>query len=177
MFTLALASLLTTGVIAVNRYFCVVKPVKYIVLFNRQRILMCIVAVWCLALVGSVPPFLFEKGGYKFQPYTNIVYTAYIACVYIATPLTLIVICYAKVSYKVFISNQVFSNKNKPQQLRANVDKAKVTKTFAAVVADFAFCWLPIFIMDFIDTAREETHSAATGLLNIRVFGLPEQYH
>ena len=165
MFTFALVSLHTMGVIAVSRYFCVVKPAKYVSIFNKRRVSMYIAVVWCVALVGSVPPFLFENGGYKFQPgkamcmytfYTNIAYTAFIECVYIATPLTLIAICYAKVFYTVLRSNQVFSHKNNPEQLRANVEEARVTKTLATVMAGFAFCWLPICIMDYIDAASGE---------------------
>ena len=165
MFTFALVSLHTMGVIAVSRYFCVVKPAKYVSIFNKRRVLMYIAVVWCVALVGSVPPFLFENGGYKFQPgkamcmyifYTNMAYTAFIECVYIATPLTLIAICYGKVFYTVSRSNQVFSHENNPEQLRANVEEAKVTKTVATVMAGFAFCWLPICIMDYIDATRGE---------------------
>ena len=165
MFTLALASLQTMGVIAVSRYFCVVRPGKFITLFNKQRIFMYIALVWLVALLGSVPPLLFEKGGYKFQPSkamcmypfeTNIAYTIFIESVYISTPLTLITICYAKVFFTVARSNQMFSRENNPQQLRANVEESKVTKTLVAVMAGFAFCWLPICIMDYIDAARGE---------------------
>ena len=52
--------------------------------------------------------------------------------------------------------NQVFSNENNPQQLRANVEEAKETKTLAVVMAGFSFCWLPICIMDYIDAVRGE---------------------
>ena len=165
MFTLAMASLHTMGVIAVSRYFCVVKPEKYIALFNKQRIFMYIALVWFAALVGSVPPFFFKTGGYMFQPgkaicmytfETNIAYTVFIECVYISTPLTVITICYAKVFYTVSRSNQVFSHENNPAQLRANVEEAKVTKTLASVMAGFAFCWLPICIMDYIGASHGE---------------------
>ena len=165
MFTCAMASLNTMGIIAISRYFCVVKPQQYIVLFNKQRILLYICLVWCAALVGSVPPLLFKNGGYKFQPAkamcmytfdTNIAYTIFIECVFIFTPLTIIAVCYISVFYTVSKSNQVFSHENNPQQLRANVEEAKVTKTLAAVMAGFAFCWLPICIMDYIDAARGE---------------------
>ena len=124
---------------------------------------MYIAAVWCAALVGSVPPLLFEKGGYKFQPAkamcmytfdTNIVYTVFIECVYISAPLILLTFCYVKVFYTVSRTNQVFSHENNPQQLQANVEEAKVTKTLAAVMVGFSFCWLPICIMDCIDAAR-----------------------
>ena len=85
---------------------------------------------------------------------SNIPYTVFIECVYVATPLTIITICYAKVFYTVLRSNQVFSQENSLQQLRANVEEAKVTKTLAAVMVGFTCCWLPICIMDYIDAAR-----------------------
>ena len=35
---------------------------------NQSETILYIAAVWCAALVGSVPPHPFETGGYKFQP-------------------------------------------------------------------------------------------------------------
>ena len=163
--TFGLVSLQTMGLIAVSRYFCVVQPEKYAVLFKKQRALLYIAVVWCVALVGSVPPFFFKNGGFEFQPgkamclYTfesNIAYTVFIECVYIAAPLTIITICYTKVFYTVSRSNKVFAHENNHHRLRANVEEAKVTKTLAAVMIGFTCCWLPISVMDNIDAARGE---------------------
>ena len=66
--TLPLASVQTMGLIAVSRYFCVVKPEKYAVLFKRQRALLYIAIVWCAALVGSLPPIFIKNGRFEFQP-------------------------------------------------------------------------------------------------------------
>ena len=163
--TFGLVSLHTMGIIAVNRYFCVVKPEKYVVLFKKRRTLMYIGVVWCVAVIGSVPPFLFKQGGYEFQPgkamclytfHTKIAYTVFIECVYIGAPLTIITICYSKVFYTVSRSNRVFSQENNPQMLRANVEEAKVTKTLAAVMVGFACCWLPVCVIDYIDAASGE---------------------
>ena len=165
VFTFGLASLHTMGIIAVSRYFCVVKPEKYTLLFKKRKILMYITVVWLAAFIGSVPPFFFENGGFEFQPgkamclytfQTNIAYTAFIECVYIATPFTLITICYAKVFSTVSRTNRIFSHRNDPRQLRASIAEAKVTKTLATVMAGFAFCWLPVCIIDYIDAARGE---------------------
>ena len=161
--TFAMASLQTMGLIAVSRYFCVVKPQKYAVLFKKQRALLYIAVVWCLAFVGSVPPFFIKNAGFEFQPgkamclYTferNIPYVIFLELVYIAAPLTVIKICYAKVFYSVSRSNRVFSLENNLHQLRANVEEAKVTKTLAAVVVGFTCCWLPVGVMDYIDVAQ-----------------------
>ena len=165
IFTFAMSSLNTMGIIAISRYFCAVKPARYIVLFRKQRIVLYTAAVWCMALIGSVPPLIFQTGGYTFQPakamcmypfQTNIAYTAFIECVFVAAPFTLITFCYAKVFYSVSRSNRVFTQENNPEQLRANVEEAKVTKTLALVMVSFALCWLPISIMDHIDAARGE---------------------
>ncbi|XP_020626345.1 melatonin receptor type 1B-B-like [Orbicella faveolata] len=164
-FTFGLASLQTMGLIAVSRYFCVVKPEKYAVLFKKQRALLYIAVVWCVAFAGSVPPFFFNNVGFEFQPgkamclYTfesNIAYTVFIECVYVAAPLTIITICYTKVFYKVSKSNKVFSHENNHHRLRVNVEEAKVTKTLAAVMVGFTCCWLPVSVMDNIDAARGE---------------------
>ena len=161
--TFALASLQTMGLIAVSRYFCVVKPEKYAELFKKQRALLYIAIVWCLALVGSVPPFFMKNAGFEFQPgkamclYTferSIAYAIFLGIVYIAAPLAVIKVCYAKVFYTVSRSNQVFSLENNLHQLRVNVEEAKVTKTLAAVMVGFSFCWLPIGVMDYIDVAQ-----------------------
>ena len=118
-----------------------------------------------MALIGSMPPLIFQTGGYTFQPakamclypfQTNITYTVFIECVFVAAPFTLITFCYAKVFYTVSRSNRVFTQENNPEQLRANVEEAKVTKTLALVMVSFSLCWLPISIMDYIDAARGE---------------------
>ena len=164
-FMLSMISLSIMGIIAISRYFCVVKREKYMVLFNKRKILTYIAIAFCAALAGSVPPLFFEKGGYEFKPgqavcmyafEKSIFYTVLIESVYIATPLIFITFCYAEMFYTVSKSNQVFSPQNNPEQLTANVEEAKVTKTLAAVMAAFAFCWIPICVMDYIDAARGE---------------------
>ena len=160
VFTFGLASLHTMAVIAISRYFRVVRPNKYNDVFNARKNLLYIMHVWCIALLGSVPPFFFKTGGYEFQAgkamclytfHTNIGYTAFIEVVYISIPLTIILLCYFKVFYTVSRTNQVFSQEHNPQQLRAHVEEAKVTKTLATAMAGFACCWIPVLIIDYID--------------------------
>ena len=161
--TFGFASLQTIGLIAVSRYFCVVKPEKYAVLFKKQRALLYIGAVWCVALVGSLPPFFMRNAGFEFQRgkamclYTferNIPYSIFLGLVYIAAPLIVIKICYAKVFCSVSRSNRVFSLQNNLQRLRAYVEETKVTESLAAVMVGFICCWLPIGLMDYIDVAQ-----------------------
>ena len=55
IFAFGKCSLGTMAAIAVSRYFCVVNWEKYLSLFKKQRALMYIFIVWCLALAGLLP--------------------------------------------------------------------------------------------------------------------------
>ena len=165
IFAFGTSSLGTMAAIAVSRYFCVVNREKYPSLFKKQRALMYIFIVWCLALVGSVPILVFKNDSIEFHPgkamclykfESNIAYSASILCCFITTPLIIITICYVKVFRAVSRSNRVFSLENNPELLRVNVEEAKVTKHLIAVVVGFACCWLPVFVVDNIDMARGE---------------------
>ena len=161
--TFGLVSLHTMGLISVSRYFCVVRPNQFVILFTRRRTLLFTAATWCLGLIGSVPPHFFNPSGFQFQPGkamclytfdTNIGYTLFIEIVYIATPLLLITVCYAKVFREVSRTNRVFAQLNNFQSLRTNIEEAKVTKTLVTVMVGFSLCWLPICIIDIIDASR-----------------------
>ena len=60
--TFGLVSMSTMGLIAVSRYYYVVKPEKYIALFKKERSLLYIVIAWCAAFVGSLIQFLSRTG-------------------------------------------------------------------------------------------------------------------
>ena len=68
IFTFGTSSVGTMAAIAVSRYFCVVNREKYPSLFKKQRSVMYIFFVWCLALVGSVPILVFKNNSVEFQP-------------------------------------------------------------------------------------------------------------
>ena len=165
IFAFGKCSLGTMAAIAVSRYFCVVNWEKYLSLFKKKRALMYIFIVWCLALAGSAPIFLFKNDSIGFQPgkamcmykfESNIAYSASILCCFLARPLIIIKICYVIVFRAVSRSNRVFSLENNLELLRVNVEEAKVTKRLVAVVVGFACCWLPVFVVDNIDMARGE---------------------
>lgn len=159
-FTLALISIHTMSLIAVNRYYCIVKSAKYQHFFRSSRTRFYIMFVWLFAFVGSVPPFLLENEGYSFQPgkamclYTfesNPIYTIFIEVAYIGCPLLLILFCYSSVFKEVYRTNKVFApNQMTMDQLRVNVQETKITKTLAIVFLGFSICWLPASIIDIL---------------------------
>ena len=172
LFQCGVASLLMMCQVAVNRYFCVVKPNLYRKIYKKRNTLILIILTWVLALAASIPPLLMKKGKYVFQPgkgqclfafETNVAFTIFLDVFYIATNMTIIAYCYFKVYQTVTSSNKRFRPNNKnmskeeKKQLAANVEEAKVTKTLAGVVFAFACCWLPIGVIDTIDVFQGDT--------------------
>lgn len=166
--TLAMVSLQTMALISINRYYCIVKRAKYLLLFKKRRTRSYIMSLWLNALIASIPPFLLNVGGYAFQPgksiclYTfeaNIPYTIFLEAVYIALPLTIITRCYSAVFKEVYRTNKVFiQTPENANRVRANVQEAKITKTLAAVILAFGMCWVPISIVDIIDAAKGQPY-------------------
>ena len=161
----------TMAAIAVSRYFCVANREKYPSLFKKQRSVIYIFIVWCLALAGSAPILLFKNGSVEFQPgkamclykvESNSAYSASILCCFITTPLIIISVCYVKVFRTVSRSNRVFSLENNSELLRVNVQEAKVTKR---LVGSYCHHW------QHWHRARR-ANATTISLLNIRLFAL-----
>lgn len=160
MITFAAASLNTLSVIAVNRYYCVVKSNNYRTVFSTRKTLAYLAIGWVTALGFSVPPLVFGRDDYSFQPgkvlclypfEINIVYTISLDGVFIGLPTTLICFCYWRVFRTVRRHKRVRTGNSQELTSRMNVQEANITKTLVAVLLGFASCWLPVFVMDTID--------------------------
>lgn len=158
--TFATASLNTLSVIAVNRYFCVVRPNDYRTVFSIKKTLGYIAVVWLLACSFSISPLVFGREDYAFQPgkvlcvypfEINIAYTVCLDIFFIGLPTTAICVCYWRVFKTVRGRNRVMTGNDDELTSRVNVQDANVTKTLLVVLVGFALCWLPVLVMDTID--------------------------
>ncbi|XP_078360286.1 melatonin receptor type 1A-like [Oculina patagonica] len=158
--TFATASLNTLSVIAVNRFFCVVKPNDYRTVFSMKKTLGYLAIVWLLACSFSTTPLIFGREDYAFQPgkvlcvypfEINIAYTVCLDILFIGLPTTAICICYWRVFRTVRGRNRVMTGNGDDLASRVNVQDANITKTLVVVLVGFAFCWLPVLVMDTID--------------------------
>ena len=158
--TFATASLNTLSVIAINRYFCVVKPNDYRTVFSMKRTLGYLVIVWLLACLFSVSTLLFGSEDYAFQPgkvlcvypfEINIAYTVCLDVMFIGVPTATIVLCYWYVFKTVREQNRIMTANGQNSATRINVRDTNITKTLVAVVVGFALCWLPVLVMDTTD--------------------------
>ena len=160
--TFACASLNTLSVIAVNRYYCVVKYNDYRRVFSIKRTLGYLILVWLAAFCFSIPPLLFSADDYAFQagkvlcvyPFEiNLAYTVCLDVLFIGVPTATISYCYWHVFRTVQQRNRAVSGKGQELTTRMNVQEANITKTLIVVVIGFALCWFPVLIMDTIDVA------------------------
>lgn len=158
--TFATASLNTLSVIAVNRYFCVVKSNDYRTVFTTKKTLGYLAIVWLAAFSFSVPPLVFGRDDYSFQPgkvlcvypfEINIAYTICLDVMFIGVPTTAICFCYWRVFRTVRPRNRVASRHGQEQTSKMNVQEANITKTLVVVLVGFALCWLPVLVIDTID--------------------------
>ena len=166
IFTFGIASIFTMGLIAVSRYFGIVRPSQFKVIFTRRRTIAFIATAWSVAFVTSSPPHFFKPSGFQFHPgkvmclydfKSNIGYSLYLDIFNISGTLTVINICYTNIFRQVSRTNKVFSQQNDVERLRANIKEAKVTKSLLAVVVGFFMCWGPIGVVDVIDMVRRSS--------------------
>ena len=158
--TFATASLNTLSVIAVNRYFCVVRPNDYRTIFSLKKTLGYIAFVWLLACSFSISPLVFGREDYAFQPgkvlcvypfEINVAYTVCLDIFFIGIPTIAICFCYWRVFRTVRGRNRVMTGNDDELTSRVHVQETNITKTLVFVLVGFAFCWLPVLVMDTID--------------------------
>lgn len=151
-------SILTTVMIAVNRFFCVVKPQIYQKLFKPKPALLMIVAIWIVPFVfvicstGSSVVFYFYPGRYMYYPaftnYTIELVTGTFTYLFVGfLPLLLTGYCYWKVQKQV----QVHSASLRAGSVALTFEEVNITKSLVAVVAGFGLCWCTGCTLIYVD--------------------------
>lgn len=159
--TFACASVLNLMLMALNRYFRVVKTTKYRVYFTSHRTICYIVIVWVASLLGSglyLPTghkYIWHPG--KYFCYLDIddhFFLAMVVTFYIALPSLIIAFCYYQVYMVIRRHNQSIFTSREDCSQGLSVQEINITKTLFLIVVMFMMCWLPVFVMDIIDVIR-----------------------
>ncbi|XP_061537005.1 C5a anaphylatoxin chemotactic receptor 1 [Phycodurus eques] len=161
-------SILQLVFISLDRWLLVARPVWC---HNNRRpkyaVLGC-VAVWCLALIGSIPQFVYTReitvGEHKRECVTvHTVQSAWLVTslrflLGFLLPFLAIIICHWMV-YRRADSKMAHSGSRSKRTLRVIV----------AVVLSFFLCWLPLHIVDFLllVTPRSSPHSPSVYLAHV----------
>ena len=164
IFLFGIVSTENMSVIAVNRYFAVCRPFVCKVIFTKRNVLLIIALLWILPSIASVPPlvgwgYYAFNGGKAFCIYpfnVNIIYTTIVQLLFIAFPMGLIAFSYTKCFLAIRSSNrQVAQMEDNPHPANHESRKAReirATWTMMFATLGFSLCWLPVSVIDFIDT-------------------------
>ena len=157
---LVAASVHTLALMAVNRYFRIVKPSKYRRYLTKKKTMMMLLVSWFYSICCPLPYFL---SGHKtvflaskffcFVPIDNNIFTAYGIPLYIGIPTIIIVYCYLSIFKTVRTHNNNIQFSRNPVSA-ANVEEIKVMRTLFVMVVFFNLCWIPILLIDIVDSIQ-----------------------
>jgi melatonin receptor type 1B len=159
-FSLVYGSLLTTSLIAANRFLYIAKPFKYRKYFTRKSALLMIVGIWVISFSFNGAVYLSGEMTYVFYPGRFIYYPAFTnltierAMTFITSvtfafiPLSMTTFCYLKI-YRIVKGHnaKVSATPNAVDPARnsstLSKDEISITMSVLALVCGFVFCWLP----------------------------------
>ena len=155
---LVAASIHTLVLMAVNRYYRIVKPTKYRRYFTEKKTLIMILVSWIYSICA---PLIYVLLGNKmvfhpskflcYFPIENSAFMAYGIPIYIGIPTCVIIYCYFRIFTTVRHHNSNFHHSGNPIST-ANVEEFKVARTILFIVLFFNLCWIPILTIDFFDS-------------------------
>ncbi|KAF1555836.1 Neuropeptide FF receptor 1, partial [Eudyptes chrysocome] len=161
------ASVFTLVAIAVERFRCIVHPFRQ--KLTLRKALVTIAIIWVLALTIMCPAAITltvtrEEHHFMVDTYNNsyplyscweawpetgmrrIYTTVLFSHIYVA-PLTLIVIMYARIAFKLFKSTAPAHGQEEPERRRVSRRKAKVINMLIIVALFFTLSWLPLWTL------------------------------
>ncbi|EDO38512.1 predicted protein, partial [Nematostella vectensis] len=160
--SLANASILLMAATAINRYFQVVRPNYYRILFTPSRTRFFICGTYLFACFAPVP-YLASGEQYTFNPGKGFCFqkpnlkpaslSIYFSC---SCSMLVLTACY----FKIFKSIHNHQARVTAMQQNSNfisgpsVQDIKVTRTLFLTVLGFVCCWTPVIVMDIIDMTR-----------------------
>lgn len=157
---LACVSLLTLTVVAVNRYFLIVRPKNYQKIFSTRNTRMMIAAIWLVSLIEPVPylatdhRYVYHAGKFFCFQVVKVDFGTLVGYVFVVIPMIVLSFCY----YNVFKALKEHNKRlhsmrrrgDQPTTARISVEEINVTKTLFLTVCAFIICWTPISIVDFV---------------------------
>ncbi|XP_039986994.1 C5a anaphylatoxin chemotactic receptor 1 [Xiphias gladius] len=161
-------SVLQLVLISVDRWLLVSRPVWCQNNRRPKKAACCCVVVWCVALIGSIPQFVYTQeikaGDEKRECLTvNTVLSAWIVTSFrfllgFFLPFLVIVICHL-----------VVYRRAQHGMSRGRTRSKRTLRVIIAVLLSFFLCWLPLHIVDFLMlmTRRKSIHSPRIYLTHV----------
>ena len=159
--TLAVASVQTLALMALNRFFRIVKPSKYRQYFTQKKSMIMILVSWLYSMCAPLP-YMLSGNQMVFHPskffcYLQVdsgAFTAFLVTLYVGFPTCIIFYCYLRIFKTVRSHNNNFQAAGDATNA-VHVREIKVARTLFVIVVFFNLCWTPILLIDLVDTIRE----------------------
>ena len=154
---LAGVSLMTVMMLAINRYFRVVRPALYRNIFSNNRSIAMVVCVWVVTIaVATVVDFLMREQPPRstVEPVASCVHLLHstsklsyiVHIIFIAVPSVTIMACYIKIYQTIRQHNTAAAPSSQGEHSSYGVEEAKITRMLTVVVDEFYLCWLPLLV-------------------------------
>lgn len=156
-------SLCILALASINRYFCVVKPHKYPVLFARKKATLSILFVWLFSFLQTpiftiATPVIYRWSpkslycqGLSLDDRTERISYIFFGC-FFTVPIALVVFCYASVYRVVRQHNSAIvpslQQRNRPGTITAQ--DLKISRVLFTAVLGFCICWTPLIVILFL---------------------------
>ena len=145
-FVLTKASVYTMALMALNRYYKIVKPSKYQALFKKKFIVITAVLVYAMTIfVALVSAFALDQAtkpspGYAVCVTQILPQFSVIITFLMFSPYIIIGFCYCKIHKTIKMHNANMSWKT------SNIQDVKISNTLGVTVIAFVCLWLPVHI-------------------------------
>lgn len=193
MYALVGVSLYLMALIAVNRYYCVVKPEKYRAIFSFKSTFFFVLSIWLVVFATVIAFYFFKMFSFYFHPFkatcvlyiapkTNSLILAHLAnyassAVYIVVPFSVFIFYYAKIFHHIRHHQinvaSTLQNSAEPHgsSLSSRTAELKMTRTMFVIVFVYVLCWIPVFVTEIVMNTAYTWHQidrnlalACTGL-------------
>ncbi|XP_078364217.1 melatonin receptor type 1A-like [Oculina patagonica] len=172
MHFLTMASTSTMALIAINRYYCTLKPSRFKIVFSTRRLVFYLMSLWTFVAIFTWIPVIGGWAEMAFNPLTaccnwhfflktaEMTFTLLVVVVFITTSFLIIAVSYYHVSRCIRQHNNQFATHHV-----LSVQEINVTKTFFVLVLSFVVLWLPTFTAIFLfRVAIRETYPRLVGI-------------
>lgn len=172
MHFLTLVSMPTMALIAINRYYCVLKPNHFKRIFSTRRSVSYLVCLWIFVAIFTWIPVIGGWAEMAFNPLmaccnwhfflesAEMVFTALAVILFMVNSFTIIAFSYYHVSRCIRQHNDQVSSHH-----GLSVQEIHLTKTFFVLVLSFVVMWFPTFTAIFLfRVAIREAYPRLVGL-------------
>lgn len=157
---LGIVSLLTITLLALNRYFKIVRSQVYSKYYKTKTAILSIFSAWGLALPSPIP-YLAIGDRFRFHPgkslcffdldNTNLYFAISTIICFAMVPFGIITVCYYKVFRTVRQHNRTLAQSRLASGERTYaVDEVKLAKLLFIILLSFVACWTPFVVIDVI---------------------------